>query len=105
MASPVTSLFVLERLDQYLRYKIEPPKSMSFHDEWVKRRAAEDDPIAAAKAKSDHLSRLLNYWEERVKWWNDPIPPQAHAEERRLRQRRGFCRGRRRGGWLCLVFP
>ena len=75
VASPVTSLIVLERLDQYLRYKIEPPKSMSFHDEWVKRRAAEDDPIAAAKAKSDHLSRLLHYWEERVKWWNDPIPP------------------------------
>ena len=75
VASPVTSLIVLERLDQYLRYKIEPPKSMSFHDEWVKRRAAEDDPIAAAKAKSDHQSRLLNYWEERVKWWNDPIPP------------------------------
>ena len=75
VASPVTSLIVLERLDQYLRYKIEPPKSMSFHDEWVKRRAAEDDPIAAAKAKSDHLSRLLNYGEERVKGWNDPIPP------------------------------
>lgn len=77
VASPVTSLIVLERLDQYLRYKIEPPKSMSFHDEWTKRRAAEDDPIAAAKAKSDHLSRLLNYWEERVKWWKDPIPPKA----------------------------
>ena len=77
VASPVTSLIVLERLDQYLRYKIEPPKSMSFHDEWVKRRAAEDDPIAAAKAKSAHLSWLLNYWEERVKWWKDPIPPKA----------------------------
>lgn len=75
VASPVTSLIVLERLDQYLRYKIEPPKSMSFHDDWVKRRAAEDDPIAAAKAKSEHMSQLLNYWEERVKWWNDPIPP------------------------------
>ena len=70
VASPVTSLIVLERLDQYLRYKIEPPKSMS-------RRAAEDDPIAAAKAKSAHLSWLLNYWEERVKWWKDPIPPKA----------------------------
>ena len=46
VASPVTSLIVLERLDQYLRYKIEPPKSMSFHDEWVRRRAADDDPIA-----------------------------------------------------------
>ena len=75
VASPVTSLIVLETLEQYLNYKIEPPASMSFHDEWAKRRAAEDDPIAAAKRKSDHMNRLLGYWEERVKWWNDPIPP------------------------------
>ncbi|MCR5751445.1 MAG: DUF2135 domain-containing protein [Kiritimatiellae bacterium] len=74
VASPVTSLIVLETLDQYLNYKIEPPASMSFHDEWKKRRAAEDDPIAAAKRKSDHMNSLLGYWEERVKWWNDPIP-------------------------------
>ena len=75
VASPVTSLIVLETLEQYLTYKIEPPKCMSFHDEWAKRRAAEDDPIAAAKSKADHLKLLLGYWEERVKWWNDPIPP------------------------------
>ena len=75
VASPVTSLIVLETLEQYITYKIEPPKCMSFHDEWARRRAAEDDPIAAAKAKADHMQRLLGYWEERVKWWNDPIPP------------------------------
>ena len=75
VASPVASLIVLETLEQYLTYKIEPPKCMSFHDEWAKRRAAEDDPIAAAKARADHLKLLLGYWEERVKWWNDPIPP------------------------------
>ena len=77
VASPVTSLIVLESLDQYLQYKIEPPKCMSFHDEWVRRRAAEDDPIAAKKAKADHENRLLVYWEERVKWWKDPIPKTA----------------------------
>ena len=77
VASPVTSLIVLERLDQYLQYKIEPPKCMAFHDEWVKRRTAEDDPIAAKKAKTDHENQLLRYWEERVKWWNDPIPPKV----------------------------
>ena len=74
VASPVTSLIVLESLDQYLRYKIEPPKCMSFHDEWMRRRAAEDDPIAAKRAKTEHEQHLLKYWEERVKWWNDPIP-------------------------------
>ena len=75
VASSVTSLIVLETLEQYLTYRIEPPKCMSFHGEWARRRAAEDDPIAAAKAKADHMQRLLGYWEERVKWWNDPIPP------------------------------
>ena len=75
VASSVTSLIVLETLEQYLTYRIEPPKCMSFHGEWARRRAAEDDPIAAAKARADHMKRLLDYWEERVKWWNDPIPP------------------------------
>ena len=75
IASPVTSLIVLETLDQYLRHRIEPPETMSFHAEWKRRRAAEDDPIAAQKAKTEHLQLLLQLWEERVKWWNDPIPP------------------------------
>ena len=75
VASPVTSLIVLERLDQYLRYKIEPPKSLGFYDEWKKRRAAEDDPIAAEREKAEHRRMLLQYWEERVTWWKNPIPP------------------------------
>jgi len=75
VASPVTSLIVLERLDQYLTYKVEPPKELSFHDEWVKRRAADDDPIDAARAATEHKAQLLRLWEERVKWWKDPIPP------------------------------
>ncbi len=75
VASSVTSMIVLESLEQYKIYKIEPPKCMSFYDEWKKWRASEDDPIAAEKAKAEHRSQLLNYWQERVKWWNDPVPP------------------------------
>ena len=75
IASSVTSMIVLESLEQYKIYKIEPPKCMSFYDEWKKWRASEDDPIAAEKAKAEHRSQLLNYWQERVKWWNDPVPP------------------------------
>ena len=77
VASPVTSLIVLESLDQYKTYKIEPPKCMGFYEEWKKWRAAEDDPIAAERAKAEHRQELLRYWEERVKWWKDPIPPKA----------------------------
>ena len=74
VASPVTSLIVLESLQQYKTYRIEPPKCMGFYEEWKRWRAAEDDPIAAEKARADHRQRLLTYWEERVKWWNAPVP-------------------------------
>lgn len=75
VAGPGLSLIVLERLEQWLEYKIEPPANLAIHAEWVKRRAAEDDPIAAKKAKAEHEQMLLKYWEERVKWWNAPKPP------------------------------
>ena len=74
VASPVTSLIVLERFDQYKTYKIEPPKCMSFYDEWKRWRAAEDDLIDVEKLRSEHRSQLLRYWEERVRWWNNPVP-------------------------------
>ena len=75
VAGPNHSLIVLETLEQYLEHDIEPNESMSFHSEWKKRRAAQDDPIALKKAKADHEANLLKYWEERVKWWNNPKPP------------------------------
>lgn len=74
VAGPGLSLIVLERLEQWLEYKIEPPANLAIHAEWVKRRAAEDDPIAAKKAKAEHEQMLLRYWEERVRWWKDPKP-------------------------------
>ena len=75
VAGPDHSLIVLETLNQYLEHDIEPSEKMSFHGEWKKLRAAQDDPIAAKRAKSDHEANLLKYWEERVKWWNNPKPP------------------------------
>ncbi len=75
VASAVTSLIVLETLEQYLEHKIEPPANMSFYGEWKKRRAAEDDQIAAKEAQTEHERDLLRLWKERVEWWNNPIPP------------------------------
>ena len=75
VAGPGLSLIVLETLEQWLEHKIEPPANLAIHDEWARRRAAEDDPIAEKKAKAEHEQQLLQYWEERVKWWNDPKPP------------------------------
>ena len=87
VASPVTSLIVLETLEQYKTNRIEPPKSMSYYDEWKKWRASEDDTIAAEKAKSEHRASLLHFWEERVKWWNDPIPPKPKTPKSGLFER------------------
>ncbi|MBR0067575.1 MAG: DUF2135 domain-containing protein [Kiritimatiellae bacterium] len=75
VASAVTSLIVLESLEQYLEHKIEPPKSMSFYDEWVRHRAAEDDQIAAKEKQAEHERDLLRLWKERVEWWKNPVPP------------------------------
>ncbi len=75
VAGPGLSLIVLESLNQWLEHKIEPPLNLAIHDEWVKRRKAEDDPIAEKRAKAEHEQMLLRYWEERVKWWNNPKPP------------------------------
>ena len=77
VASEVTSLIVLENLEQYLTHKIEPSPSLIFHDEWIRRRKAADDAIEKARNDAEHLARLLELWEERVKWWNDPIPPKT----------------------------
>lgn len=71
------SLIVLETLDQYVEHKIEPPKEMSFHSEWVKRMASIDDAIAKKKAKAEFEARLLQYWEERITWWKNPKPPKV----------------------------
>lgn len=74
VAGPGLSLIVLDTLQQYLTHKIEPSERLSFHDEWVRLRAAEDDQIEAKRVSADFEKQLLSYWEERVKWWNDPKP-------------------------------
>ena len=74
VASPVTSLIVLERLEQWLEHKIEPPKELAIHAEWVKRRAEADDAIAKKMGNADFERRLLELWQERVLWWNNPKP-------------------------------
>ena len=72
-----TSLIVLENLEQYLKHQIEPPESLSFHGEWVRRMQARDAEIEKSRNDLEHLAALLELWEARVSWWNDPIPPRA----------------------------
>ena len=100
VAGPGMSLIVLETLEQYLDNKIEPAANLAIHEEWVKLRAAEDDPIAAKKAQADHEAELLRYWEERVKWWNNPKPkietPKSGLFDRRVMGAVGLSRSESR---------
>ncbi len=75
VAGPGLSLIVLESVEQWLEHKIEPPTNLTIHAEWVKQRAAMDDPIAEKRAKAEYEQQLLKYWELRVAWWKNPKPP------------------------------
>ena len=76
LASPKTSLIVLERADQYLKYDIEPPASeKALHAQWVRERPSPTQmKEREANEKASWLSSLKRGWDERVAWHNDPIP-------------------------------
>ena len=75
VAGPGLSLIVLETLEQWIEHKIEPPKTLTCHTEWVRIQERIDGPIAKKKAQAEHEKELLRYWEERVTWWKNPKPP------------------------------
>ncbi len=77
LVSPATSLLVFERLEQWLDYDVEPPATATaLHAAWMKRR-----PSAAQRAEQEaarttnYFARLRREWQERVDWWENPIPP------------------------------
>lgn len=79
LASPKTSLIVLDTVEQYLKHKIEPPANEpELHAEWEKRRPAPDQAKKneAAQATS-WLTSLKRDWNERVAWHKDPVPKKS----------------------------
>ena len=66
LVTPGTSLLVLERLEQYVEYKITPPVSLP------KLRKAYLEQMAGMrkeKAKANKLEDILKLWNSRVAWW------------------------------------
>lgn len=70
VVGPRTSLLVLESLDQWLRYGIEPPATRpELREQWrlaMKRRGPGDTPEEKAVRHREMVSRL---WKERLAWW------------------------------------
>ncbi|MDR1011111.1 MAG: DUF2135 domain-containing protein [Opitutaceae bacterium] len=65
-----TSLIVLETLDDYIRYDIEPPAEL--RDAWLQHRRATDATFN--KNREQQIERIVGLFNERVKWWEKKFP-------------------------------
>ena len=86
VASPATSLLVLESLDQWLRHDIEPPATLpQMREQWLvakKNRPGEDPEAKAAR----HLEMLKGLWKQRMEWWAtafSKVKPEPEDKARR----------------------
>jgi Ca-activated chloride channel homolog len=68
LVTPRTSLLVLERLEQYVEYKITPPESLpKMREEYLEQMA--ETRREEKRNKEDGLERAVALWKKRVKWW------------------------------------
>jgi len=74
LAGPAASFLVLESADQWIRHDIEPPASLPEEREAF-RKAKKNEEKGKESAKAAHMKALRKAWEERCKWYDDPIPP------------------------------
>ena len=73
LVTPVTSLIVLETVQQYLEHQIEPPAT------WPEMRAQYLAGLDARKGRERQqrtakIDRALAWWKERVSWWEREFP-------------------------------
>lgn len=65
-----TSLIVLENLNDYLQYQIEPPKEMQ--EEYYKLKFANEKEVN--NNMQSHFENIVKLFEEQSKWWNTNYP-------------------------------
>jgi hypothetical protein len=73
IVTPGSSLIVLERVDDYVRYGITPPEELKADYEQLRSEA--DARRVAAKAAQ--LDRVRAQWRERIDWWSSAFPKEA----------------------------
>ena len=65
-----TSLLVLEDVQDYVRYEIEPPSEL--RDAFDRLRAQQR--VEKEQGREARLDRVARQWAERVEWWSRPFP-------------------------------
>lgn len=66
-----TSLIVLDRVDDYVRYQITPPKQLQAEYE----RRLKESAVEKTRNEKDHLEQLVASFEERKTWWRTEFKP------------------------------
>lgn len=65
-----TSLLVLETLQDYIRYEIEPPAEL--REEWQRWRSTQN--AAQAKTRDEHLEEVVRLFAAKQQWWEKTYP-------------------------------
>lgn len=69
VVSPVTSLLVLESLDQWLRYDIEPPRTLTtMHEQWERAREGRMRLSSEESRRKQHRGDLARDWRVIMDW-------------------------------------
>ncbi len=69
VVSRETSLIVLDRIEDYVRYEIEPPASMQAELKAQYEQQRANGRRTLDTARRDHLSRIVSSFNEKIRWW------------------------------------
>ncbi len=90
LVTPGTSLLVLESIDQYLEYDIEPPASLPAMVEDYRARKE----LAAREGeekREKQLEYVLGLWQRRIAWWERDFAGEFESEKKkRVLERRSY---------------
>ncbi len=77
LVTPGTSLLVLDTLEQFLEYDLEPPETLpEVREAFLARR--QEVRLEQESTRSSHLEQVVRLWAQRVAWWETefkPVPP------------------------------
>ena len=74
LATPATSLIVLEDLEQYLKYKICPPESLpTMRAEYLARERDEVESLESKRIR--RKERVKRMWQSRLEWYQTEFKP------------------------------
>lgn len=75
VATPIASFLVLEDMEDYARWEIEPPAMVGKGNLAEYRERIDEAHKKAKDDKANRLDDILTAWTEQKSWWNTRFPP------------------------------